>query len=224
MSDKLMRCQVTIPLDSGIPEDQLVNTWYFDGDDAEVGDAAYHSAVVTMLTNFYTQIDGVIFPSTVATPLKAKIYDMRDPMPRLPEHEFDINVTPSTHEPLPNEVALCLSFAAAAGSGLNMKRRRGRVYIGPICFDASEVVGSQRRPTAAAMEAITDVANTVLSGIDLGSGPPPNSVKWAVYSPTTDATSSIDDAFNDVVRGWVDNAFDTQRRRGCAPTLRSTFS
>jgi hypothetical protein len=40
---------------------------------------------------------------------------------------------------------------------------------------------------------------------------------WVVYSPT-------DDAYHEVANGWVDNAWDTQRRRGYKPTSRTTFT
>lgn len=224
MADKLMRAQVSIPLDSGIPEDAVMNVWHFDGDDSEEDDAAYHSCVMDLLTDFYNAVDGVIFGQNVASPATVKIYDMRDPTPRVPEFTGTIAIAPLASGidlTLPNEVAICLSFQATPTSGVNQARRRGRVYLGPIHYAAAEMVGSQARPTAAARTAIADAAEAMLAGAPLPVAV--GSVKWAIYSPTTDLTGTVDDAFNDVVSGWVDNSFDTQRRRGGAPSSRTLW-
>lgn len=227
MADALTRAQVTIPLDSGVTKDVLVNTLYFDTDSDYVavpGDE-WIGGIESLLTTFYQAIDGVIFGQNVATPAHVKLYDMRDALPRVPFHEFNIALAPLASGidlSLPNEVALCLSFKAAGGSGLNMKRRRGRIYLGPIHYAASEMVASQCRPTAAARDAVRDAAAVMAAGYNTAA-PADSSVRWAIYSPTTDLTSTLDDAFNDVETGWVDNAFDTQRRRGASPTLRDTF-
>lgn len=220
MADKLMRAIVSIPLDNGLPEDNIVNTWHFDGDDGLV-DAIYHAHVMTHLTTFYQAIDTVLFPGSVNTPATVKIYDMRDATPRVPEYEDTITLNPEGNAPLPNEVALCLSFQADAVSGVSQARRRGRIFLGPITVTAYESVASHSRPTATVRNAVAAAADTMLTA--LGEEPGPK-VSWSIYSPTTDLTSSIDDAFNDVQNGWVDNAWDIQRRRGAAPTLRTTFS
>lgn len=223
MADKLMRAQVTIPLDSGVPEDVIVNTLYFDGDDG-LTDAIYHAHVMTHLTTFYQAIDGVLFGQNVASPATVKIYDMRDAEPRVPEYTDTITLSPLASGidlTLPNEVALCLSFKASVASGENAKRRRGRIYLGPVHYDAAEMVSSQARPKASVRTAVAAAAGVMADA--LGEDPGPK-VSWAIYSPTTDLTSTLDDAFFDVQSGWVDNAFDTQRRRGAAATARTTFS
>lgn len=220
MADKLMRAQVSIPLDNGLPEDNIVNTFYFDGDDSDEEDAWFHSAVMDQLTDFYQAIDTVLFPGSVNTPATVKIYDMRDATPRVPEYEGTIALTPEGNAPLPNEVALCLSFQAAAQSGQSQARRRGRIFLGPITVTAYESVASHSRPLASVRNTIATAASALMSTPQ----PVTGSMTWAVYSPTLDAVGSIDDAFNDVDNGWIDNAWDTQRRRGAAPTSRTTFS
>lgn len=221
MADKLMRAQVTIPRATGVPEDAITNTWHFDGDDVNETDAAYHSAVMSGLTTFYNSIDQ--FLSGMASPTATvKIYDMRDATPRVPEFTGTIALTLGTGLWMPAEVAICLSFQAAAASGVNQARRRGRIYLGPIDHDATYTQNlGDVRPTSTCRDAIAAAADTLHNGIAL---PVTGQVKWAVYSPTTDVTDTIDNAFNDVDNGWVDNAYDTQRRRGVAPTLRSLFS
>lgn len=224
MADKLMRAMVTIPLDSGIPEDSIVNVFHFDGDDFSNPDAEYHEGVLDLLTAFYQAIDTVIFGQNIASPAVLKIYDLRDPTPRVPEYVDEIVLTPLASGidlTLPNEVSICASFQADAVSGQPQARRRGRVFLGPIHYAAAEMVGSQARPTAAARTAIANACDAMAAGYEL---PVTGSVKWSVYSPRTDQTSTIDDAFHDVTNGWVDNAFDTQRRRGGAPTTRTLWA
>lgn len=221
MADKLIRAQVSLPNESAIPEDIVTNTFYFDGDDGNT-DAAYHSAVSTMLTAFYVAMQDRI-SDHILSPLTCKLYDMRDAEPRVPEFTFPIVISRVAIDGLvPNEVALVLSFQADAVSGLIQARRRGRVYIGPICSTSNliDTVG-ECRPTTAFLNDVASAASALATPLALaGTG----SMSWAVYSPTTDATQSIDDAFNDVTNGWIDNSFDTQRRRGRDATARTLWT
>lgn len=225
MADKLMRAQVTIPLDSGIPEDSIVNTWHFDGDDALGLQSvdSYYDAVMTLLTGFYQTIDGEIFPSSVAPEAVVRIYDLADPEQRIVRRQDTIPLDPIAADALPNEVALCMSFAAAPAAGVNPQRRRGRVFLGPVANTKVAVIGGQARPILQMREAIAAAAATMAEGELLNIGDPER-VRWAIYSPTTDAGgATLGDSFFDVVSGWLDDAWDTQRRRGAKPTARVTF-
>lgn len=234
MPDKLMRAQVTIPLDSGFPQDSLVNTFYFDGDedlDGIATDADYHNNVFASLTGFYQAFDDLVFPESVAPEATVRIYDMRDAKPRQPEFEDTFALTPALSPPMPNELAVCLSFQAVATSGALQRRRRGRVYIGPIRnhSNAVVVIDGQARPSLEIREAICNAADEMKqSDLPIGIG---GSVRWSIYSRTTDLGvgspalpgTSIDDAFHDVDNGWCDDAFDIQRRRGPDATARVVF-
>lgn len=223
MADKLMRAQVTIPLDSGVPEDSVVNTFYFDGDDFPgATDSFYHGGVMSLLTRFYNDIDQTVFPNTVGPLATVKIYDMRDATPRVPENVDTITLTPFDGPPLPSEVAICISFAANVASGELARRRRGRVFLGPIAAATPSIINSQSRVGQSVRDGLRDAMNTLKGGFNTGA-PADSSIRWAIYSPTTDIVSTVDDAFNDVTHGWVDDSFDTQRRRGPKPTTRSTF-
>lgn len=227
MPDKLMRVQVTIPLDSGIPEDALVNTLYFDGDedlDGIATDADYHTTAFGAVQAFYQAIDTVCLANNVGTDATVKIYDMRDPEPRVPEFIDTFSLTPENAPALPNEIAVCLSFQALPVSGVPQARRRGRIFIGPWvdAVGAVSIINGQSRPSLAARQTIAAAAQSMKqTDLPIGIG---GSVRWAVYSPTTDLTSSVDDAFNDVDNGWLDDAFDVQRRRGAGATARETWS
>jgi hypothetical protein len=97
-----------------------------------------------------------------------------------------------------------------------MKRRKGRVFLGPL----STGTVSQSSNAGDVRPESTTMAAFLASGLALvldTAGDP----RLAIYSPTTDATSTVDDAFFDVEDLWIDNSFDTQRRRGGAPTVRT---
>lgn len=222
MADRLMRAQVSIKLDSNVPEDAIVNTFYFDQDDNGIlppPDDSYN-AVVTSLADFYHAIDTELFPSNVDTTATVRIYDMRDPQPRLLRRTSTFVIEPSADDPLPHQVSLCMSFAASPLAGVNPARRRGRVYLGPIRKGAALLDSSQARVWAQVRNAVKTGAESLLVPANVGG----SSLSWSLYSPTTDAAgANIDDSMHDVQSGWVDDVFDTQRRRCPDATTRTTF-
>jgi len=100
----------------------------------------------------------------------------------------------------PGEVALCLSYYADDQANTN-KRRRGRIYVGP----QSEV--GQDRPSGVRQ------ARLLAFGERLAQIGTALTVTWKMYSKANNAYYKIE-------RIAVDNAWDTQRRRGLSPTLR----
>lgn len=117
---------------------------------------------------------------------------------------------------LPDELACVLSVHSDLtiytefGIGTRPRaRHRGRLFIGPLAQSSltadavtfEEILaGATRNRIAGAAVALRDDASTV----------------WAIWS-----RKNAD--VNPVTGGWVDNAFDVQRRRGNKPSLRSTF-
>lgn len=222
MADRLMRAQVSISLSSGIPEDAIVNTFHFDQDDNGIlppPDTSY-DAVLTSLQQFYGTFDDVLFPASVASVADVKIYDMRDPLPRVPRRVDSIPLANSGGDALPGQVALCCSFAGTYISGTAPASLRGRVYLGPIAVDAGVMANGQFRPRGTTRDLVADGGTSLITPNDVQG----SSLTFAIYSPTLDARgANIDDSFNDVQRGWVDDRFDIQRRRGAAVTTRSIF-
>lgn len=204
------RCQVTIPMDSGVSEDSIVNVWHFDSDQTFAEDA---DDVVGRLRTFYQSIDH-LFPARVGSVATVKVYDLADPEPRVPGLEDTIALTTGTStDHLPNEVAICLSMKADPVSGVSPGRLRGRVFLGPFITAVTELVSSKVRVAASVRTQIVDAA------VILATGPDPGDGRLAVYSPTTHAelgggAGALADSFNDVTQVWVDNAFDTVRSRG----------
>lgn len=206
-------------MDTGTPEDDIINVWHFDSDQTFAEDA---DDVVGRLRTFYQAIDDVIFPPRIASTAAVKVYDLADPEPRIPGLEDTIALTPSLNtEPIPNEVAICLSMKASPVSGFNPQRLRGRIFLGPISGEALELTGSRVRVTATARTAIVNAAVTLATGPDAGDG------RLAVFSPTTHTelggtAGDLPDSFNDVTEVWVDNAPDTIRSRGEKADTRTT--
>lgn len=212
------RAIVTIPMLSQNPDDAVTNTWYFDGESAAVTRDDHGLTVVTLLTGFYQQIDGSLFPNSVGSPATVDLYDMADSTPRVPYRTSTIPLTNGGANSLPSEVALVLSFKGDFESGTPNARRRGRVYIGPLGTDIITVGGTApSRPNAATRDTLRDAAELLRTSST-------DEARWAVFSQATlTETSSLEQAFHDVVGGWVDDAWDTQRRRGISATTRDTF-
>jgi hypothetical protein len=131
---------------------------------------------------------------------------------------------------LPEEVAVALSFRAeygslvenlpTGGSGPTGKkhpraRRRNRTFIGPLnTFVLDGVAGSTnpQRVITAFRQVLVDAAAEFLAAGAAGLG-----FSWSTFS-------QVEWAMYDVSQIWVDDAFDTQRRRGVAPISRTSLS
>jgi hypothetical protein len=212
-----IRALVQIPRDTTLPEDVVTNTWHFDSDSGSADDVAVE--IHAELSAFYTAMD-VYMPTDLLVPTATvDYYDLAEAEPRVPVYTNTIALTLGVGTPMPPEVAVCLTYQGASGSGVNMRRRRGRIYLGPLNNGVLNVTGGRTYVSSTFTSALTAAAtNLKAQTTTFGT-------KWAVFSPTTYAeTGSLDDAFEDVVDGWVDNEFDIQRRRGTTAQIRSTWS
>lgn len=213
-----VHCMVILPFRTNLPKDVSVNTFTFG---AGAGTAsALASTAVSRLSTFYNTT-----PSGASNPVKywlggqvdrpkawIKVYDLADPKPRAPIYDdtFDLGVNIDTHD-LPSEVAMCASFGGAPSSGTPQARRRGRIYLGPLRYAAKNSTDNvAARPVQGIIDSLVG-ACIALSSANDGSG------NWVVWSR---AGSS----FTEVTQGWVDNEFDTQRRRQPTVTDRQTWT
>lgn len=204
--------------DSGLPEDQYVNTFYFITGGAPTGEesdiaagfvgALYKNAVggVGSPASFLSgQLSGLV---------TIKTYNMADALPRTPIETYtDVySVDSEASVGLPPEVAVCLSYAAAPVGGIPASRLRGRIYFGPLASEAA-VLGTNHHAEVSTvlMARLTEGAEAMQAGAAA------LELQWAMYSPTRGAASPI-------VKVWCDNAFDTQRRRGNDATSRTTIT
>lgn len=160
--------------------------------------------------DFYDDLTFLMCLPIAGTGHGIKYFDLETPLvPNYPyfEDTWDLASAPSSAS-LPSEVALCLSMQGPRLSGQPQARRRGRVYLGP-CFAGENVNG---RPAPTVRTQVCTAAETLIGNL-LSS---PTSAQLAIWSPTNGAATVITD-------GWVDNVWDTQRRRGLQTTAKTTF-
>lgn len=197
--------QFTINTADNVGENAATNTWHCEA--ATVTDAIAFNVEVA---NFYGAIDvqmGNLIKTTSG--LTWKTYNKADPEPRVPVAIGTGNLVPALEDCLPTEVSLCVSFQSVALSGTPQARRRGRIYLP---FLASSKNGSDARPTPTLVGAVVTAADALVTTSKAATN-----WLWCVYSPTTGLSTEVDN-------GWVDNEWDTQRRRGRVRTSRSLFS
>lgn len=203
----------------------FVNTWFFTQDNPATPDATVADNIRDVLDLFYD--DNVGSPLGRITPFMSEvidrtrvtyaIYDLEDVSPRQP---FIRNPSPqwqpaaSGTEPMPNECSIVLSYRGGpggSGGGTTNKRRRGRLYLGPWGHTAVFHTAGDKdaRVSSTLLERIRDGAQLVADNA-LG-------LTWQQYS-------RADNVMTPVSAGFVDNAFDTQRRRGAPAGTRLTFA
>lgn len=199
-----LRAQVTVPAVSGVPEDSVQNTWHFI---TTAGDQPTRAELIRQeLENFYGNARGLLSDEFSWSTPTIKVYDLADTPPRVPILEDTMVVAASTtaQASLPREVALCLSFQATPLSGTAQASRRGRLYIGPWGVSAND----DGRPSSSAMGDLQFAADAFLDASNTAA-----EWGWAVWSPTLSSAALVDN-------GWIDNEWDTQRRRGREATTR----
>lgn len=208
----IYKAQVSLPRTNGIPADTATNTTHWRR--GTTTEDLFVLAVRGALETFYDALNTVdIFSNQVVlNQAKLKIYDLADPEPQVPVFDGTLGYTGAnpTGNPLPSEVAVCLSWTGEPMSGVAASRRRGRTFLGPVntaCQQTADrdTLDPTKRDGIAAAGA--QLCGPLTSDGEEG---------LVIYSHTA-AT-----AFR-VIGGFVDNAFDTQRRRGKKATTRATF-
>ena len=186
------RFQVRLQGSSGLPEDIYENVLFYDVNSPDTVQGRCED-----LRDHYIGANNVL---AGVSAVEVRAYPLAGGQPVA-------SAGPTTRTPislsLPTEVALCLSYATTddpdkATSG----RYRGRIYLGPLnttggLRPSSGIIG-YALAFGQALAAIGTAGNTT----------------WVMYSRADNATRKIESI-------WVDNAWDTQRRRGAAPTART---
>lgn len=219
--DHVCHAQVTFEDDSGLARDRIVNTFNF----VDTGNVAITPPTSALdeyslaLFNFYTTAHTGstsrltdFLSSTLSGAWSIRYYDLAAPAPRSPLRIETMSAMTPAGSAMPQETALCLSYEAAKLSGFNQKNRRGRIYFGPL---AQTALGSTpARPNGNANQLLPTLvaAGKFLADHTWAAG----SRRWVVYSQKFGTWATV-------TNGWVDNEFDTQRRRGYRSTVRSTF-
>ena len=202
-----IRVQVVLHTVDGVPANFVSNSFCFMGADP-FGDKA---AITTALKNFYSSFNTTYLSNAIAqNGHEAKYYDLPGVKPNYPLAEDVWNLTSApTGGPLPSEIALCCTFHGARTPGFPQARRRGRIYLGPL---GTVTNASNGRPSPAFITA----AVTGLTGLKAAIDALASDTEWAVWSATN--ASPVD-----ITGGWVDNAWDIQRRRGVEENARTVW-
>lgn len=210
---------------SGLPRDVVQNTFTFVCQDG----TNYLEYIEDTLQAAYDNVTGAYSHDVDRTPgASLTFYDwtVAPPNPPLATSTLTIQAVSGSAYDLPPEVSMVCSFQAPTVAGVPMARRRGRVYLGPWCT-ASAVDSSA--PPAAIVSAVKDFGLDIVTAAG-GSG---TIACLAVLSrkqaggwllPGESGPPNFAAAVSPVYKGWVDNAWDTQRRRGQDATSRTTFS
>lgn len=213
------RALVRLTAASLIPADACMNVFHFNTTDTVAGAAA---DIGDVLIGFYETIDALM-GNTLSGNGEITIYDLEDAPPRTPVGD-PIPMTLSTGaDSLPTECAAVISYHGAFTSGANRQRRMGRIYIGPMAKTNAVSEGDQVHISGTATGALAAAAGTLLSdGGAVG-------CLWSVFSPTSAgpepwSAGDLAAGFSTIIAGHVDNAWDTQRRRGSDATSRQSFS
>ena len=180
--------------------DVITNTLYFKHN-LGISLSADFDNIATDLANLF---NGATDFFRGCNQIETRLYSMEDAEPR-PIRGKKV-VARSYIASGAREVALCLSFRGER----NLKRERGRIYLGPTSGQANP------RPGSTLLDAAIAVANGLagIGGVD---------VDWCVYSPTTyQATADYSEAFKPVQASWCDDEWDVQRSRGLRATTRKT--
>lgn len=228
-----LKAVVRLPYTTGIDRDVSENTFFFGSGD-DVTPDAMAADVAARLKSFYNDtaagasnalgvyLSGVIDRGT--NKCLITYYDATPPLgtaghpegpPLATTDEFTLASVEDVTTDLPEEVALCLSYygtgPSSSGVTLPKPRRAGRIYLGPLSGAAIATDATYALPAAAF---VTDLcaAGAALLTADT------TTANWTVYSRGSAKGVASPPAMTQIVAGFVDNAWDTQRRRGTDPT------
>ena len=204
----LIRAQVILKTADNFPENFITNTLHFDSQDL----ALDPPRLTTVIKAFYDSLRTYLSPAIAGSGHMVKWYAVDQPAPNYPYLETTWNIQqPLGSSGLPSEVALVTSFEAIRQNGSPQASRRGRIYIGPL----STTANTAGRPSPAFVTALAKATQLlVLDSAD--STGPMAATRLVVYSTKYGNSAEVFD-------GWVDNAFDTQRRRGVDPSSRLSW-
>lgn len=213
----VVRVQASInPHPNAALEDYVVNTFHFRTPNGADPSPQITDEAMDNVQAFYEAIDGDLMNQDVVECF-LKVYDLTDPEPRAPIGERNFGLAAAAEPKLPEEMAICCSYSAALESGVPRARRQGRIYIGCLKLAVLDQSELHTRVSETARGALAVAAGAL---IDAGT----NGAIWSVLSVTDwDAGMVVYNAARPIIQGYVDDAFDVQRRRGPKPSDRTPF-
>lgn len=218
---------VTLPAITGLSADNVVNTFTFN----QAGGILPSDMddIFTALNAFYEQVDALVLNPIASyigpavsrsQPVVVRFYDIDGHLNGSPAgspvlirpNDWSLGASASATG-LPSEVAICLTAYAdylgdvEFGPGTRPRSRdRARIYVGPLNVTAQTTAIGRTRPDPALLTNLAE-AGARLARAPMG----PNWVVWSRRSATIKPVTKVS----------VDDAFDTQRRRGIDPTAKT---
>jgi hypothetical protein len=224
--------------------DQCENTFHFTGASTEPTDSDI-AGCIGRIADFYVATHGAALPitnwySSEYPTIVIKVYDLAAAKPRPILGQATVTLPgPAAGTPLPEEVALCLSYY----SNRNIPRKRGRIYLGPFSSNSlgAGAPGVSRPDTTflasvaaagTALLATSDGATSLGSIADslslhgiLTTAPTFANVSWVLYSTLGEGTKAAPLPETDLLTaGWVDNEWDGQHRRRVKASARTLIA
>ena len=190
--------QVSMPLTDTLPRNRISNTFHMEHVVGGLNDAALATMCSDIIAMYKTRY------GDATKEIQCKAYDV-DAVPNYPRAEVTANAGAVWSQNLPREIALVLSFA---GERRGVRSERGRIYLNPSMGPLATAIGL--RPSSGQMAWAIDWYDTPnasfpdLGGVDW---------KFGVWSSTYKR-------FTQSQQAWVNDDWDTQRRRGLRETTR----
>lgn len=211
---------VHLPYTTGLPEDEAVNTFAFDNqsvNDPITGDLT--DIIIDAYNTGATPMGGIIGESvsrlTNACRVDLALIENLGPTPNVGpvyySDTFTLVAVAGTSSPLPLEVAIVTSFYNSTETTTTIRRRRGRVYLGPINLTNLDATGTYPLVADACLTKINTAMEAMCVAAAAADCP------WCVWSRAEGQLFPVDS-------GWTENDFDTQRRRGAKAEQRDNWS
>ena len=233
-----LKTVVTLGAASGLTEDNVVNTFAVETPNAASG--ADHGVIAAAFASLYNatapgatmELRNYLGPqiSRAANACSVDLYDIDGKLGGQP-HGSPIFSVPFTlgagmnQDALPEECALCVTLRgqgwenalveipddadADTGKERPKQRRTGRFFLGPFISSVNGVTNGRSHPSAAMTANVRAAVLELADALVTGAGS-----YLAVWSKQ-------DSALYRVTHVETDDAWDTQRRRGRAPTVRN---
>lgn len=205
---------VSLPYTTNLPRDVAQTTWAFRTEDLEtetllgIGDAMieFFNANVASTSRSVGFFHSALIDRPRCT---VSLYDISEtPMgPPISIRTFPLS-GPGSQTQMPLEVALCNSFQGDPIGSMSQRRRRGRTYMGPLNIEAQRSGSGLPRPSDLFMDTLQGASFRLMESAREIDG-----VEWCVWSRSSDILVPI-------TNGWINNEWDTQRRREGPETAR----
>lgn len=192
---------IDCPVTDTLPRNRVSNTFHLEHSIGALVDTDLDDMCADIIGMYQARYNNI------TAEFRCKAYDVGAP-PNYPRSVVTVHAGIAHTAPIVREVAMVLSFA---GDNRGNKRERGRIYLAPyLSFKTADTYAD--RPSAAVQNwALQWFSEPNASLPDLGG------VDWkfGVYS-------GVAGKFTQAQQAWVNDEWDTQRRRGLRETSRVT--